>query len=154
MSGRSTRRWPDDRLGRGALWSLALLAAASCQIGGNRNPADSPVATSPHGATIHVDWRESDEGYWGDEAELLAVTDSGLYLLDGGSVVLYPFGVDAVVQAQSAPGTQPFNLDDPPDVALSVLEPYARYPFGLDRERMDGLLAALGRDSVVVRRVP
>ena len=38
-----------------------LLSSTACRVGGG-NPASSPVATSPRGATLAIDWRESSAG--------------------------------------------------------------------------------------------
>lgn len=132
---------------------LLLVPAGGCRLGGT-NPASSPVATSPHGAMLRIDWRENENHFWGDTAELLAVSDSGLHLLHGSQIVFYRFGLDARVRPRGVPDVGTLDLRDPEPEDLQILTAYARHPFGLDQGRLEALLTALGRDSVMVRRVP
>ena len=136
-----------------ALCGAVVLPISACRVGGG-NPASSPVATSPRGATLTIDWRESRETYWSDTAELLAVSDSGLYLLHGRHIVLYRFGSDARLRSMEAPTVETVDLREPEEQEVQDLAAYARYPFGLDAVGLARLGEALGIDSVVVRRRP
>lgn len=137
-----------------ALCVGALLAISACRIGSGVDPSSSPVATSPHGTLMRIDWREDNGQFWGDRAELLAVSDSGLYLLHAGTVVFYPRGVDAVLRPIQAEGIGNLHLRSVSDLMLDSVAIYARYPFGLSPDQIDELLTVLHSDSVIVRRAP
>jgi hypothetical protein len=81
------------------------------------------------------------------EGELLAVQDDGLLFLDGDVVRFVGFGpgFDVVLEE---PGPKPVR-GRPDPKTLGTLAYYARYPGGLDTERLAALLGALGQDSVV-----
>lgn len=139
----------------GLLVAAALVAISACVVRAGSNPASSPVAERPHGTTIAVDWRGPERLFFGGRAELLAVADTGVFLLhDGRAVVFYPRGVDARLHPREAPGVSTLNLRDAVPVELSELGRYARHPFGLDEATLGRLMDSLGQDSLFVRRVP
>jgi len=129
---------------------LVAIASSACYVG--TDPSRLAVARSPHGVAMRVAWLGSDAGNWGQDAELLAISESGIYLLHGRTPVLYPFGAPAILRTRSGPRFR-FDLRSSIDEErLEAIAPYARYPFGLDETGMRTLLDALGGDSVVVRR--
>ncbi|MDH3271066.1 MAG: hypothetical protein OEN56_07020 [Gemmatimonadota bacterium] len=132
----------------------ALLGTTGCAIRSGINPAASPVADSPHGATVVVDWRGPDTLHVRDRAELIAVADTGVILLHDRVLVYYPVGARGVFRVRGAPGVSVIDMRDPDPIDLVDVAPYARHPFGLDSGALDRLLATLGRDNVLVRRLP
>lgn len=138
----------------GALLAIAVgaLGSAACVLGTNLRTSD--LATQPIGATMRVDWRGENAGFWEREAELVLVADSGLYLLHRPNLVFYPFGSPARLRPRGAPGAPTVDLAEPDSAALVDLARYSRHPFGLDDDQLQGLLEAMGRDEVIVRRRP
>jgi hypothetical protein len=139
------------RIGAALVVVLGLLVVSTgCRVGSN--PAISPVATGPRGTRVDIYWRGPDDGYWERFAELVAVADSGLFLLHAASVVYYPLGAPVRMQPREAPGVGSVNLETAVPEDLGDLAPYARYPFGLDDTQIERLVEAMGRDRVIVRR--
>ncbi len=129
--------------------AVLLVAATACRVG--FDPTTSRVATSPLGTVVRVEWSGPTNSFWSDRSELIAVTDSGLYMLHGNALVFYPIGVPARLTALDARGIGRLYLQDPEPEALADWTPYARYPFGLSDDRLQALALALGRDSIAVR---
>lgn len=131
--------------------SLVALTAVGCRIG--PNPALSPIARSAQGVVVSVDWLGEDPGSWPDTAEVLGFDAGGAYLLQGGSIVLYPFGSPTVLRTPRR-GPPSLDLRSANEAETSALAQYARYPFGLDQALLERLLGAIGEDSVLVRSRP
>jgi hypothetical protein len=103
---------------------------------------------------VRVDWEGPvGEWAWPDVAELLAIGDSGVYLLHGSQPVLYPFRSSATLRTRSRP-IRRLDLRSRDDDDVEALTPYARYPFGMDDRVLEALIVALQVDSLVVRRRP
>lgn len=138
------------RRGPIALVLGALLLSGACRVG--QNPARSPAATSPRGIRVNVEWiRERNANP--PSGELLGVDERGAYLLHAGTVVLYPFGSFVVLRPDHSPPDD-LTLQAPSEEAVREFTQYARYPFGIDDALLQPVLAAVGADSVVVRRRP
>lgn len=129
--------------------AVLLIAATACRVG--FDPTTSRVATTPLGTAVRVEWSGPTNAFWSNEAELIAVSDSGLYLLHGESMVFYPLGVTARLTAVDARGIGRLYLGEPNPGTLADWTPYARYPFGLTDDRLEALAEALGGDSIAVR---
>lgn len=139
-----------SRMSRLLVFGCLALAPVACRMG--TNPSASPVARSPHGAMMRIDWREDHDTFWPETAELVTVADSGLFLLHPPAVVFYPFGIRARVASGQTPGVGTVNLEGPPPAEqLTALARYARHPYGLDDDGLGRLVEALGSDSIRVR---
>lgn len=133
---------------------VGCLLVTACVIRSGSNPAALDVATGPRGVLVNVDWRGSDELYLGTRAELLAVHETGVYLLHDRHVVFYPLGVSADLRPYRAHGVPTVDLRDATPVQLSEFSQYARHPFGLEAPVLQRLMDTLGQDSGLVRRWP
>lgn len=134
--------------------SVACLIVTGCVIRGGSNPAILDVAQGPRGVLVTVDWRGSNDLYVGDRAELLAVGETGVYLLHDERVVFYPLGVRASLRPYRSHGVPAVDLEDVTPLELSEISTFARYPFGLEASLLEGLMDTLGQDSALVRREP
>lgn len=138
---------------RGALRAVvlgAVLLSGACRVG--PNPALSPTATSPRGIRVEVEWiRERNANP--PSGELLGSDGRGVYLLHTGTVVLYPFGALVALRPDHSP-PEDLTLQAPSEESVREFTRYARYPFGIDDALLQPVLAAIGADSVVVRRRP
>ncbi len=130
---------------------VAVTILGACYMG--VNPERSPVVTSPAGTMVRVEWRGRDDGYWSDQGELLAISDSGVFLFQDRRVVFYPVRAPVVLRPRQAPGARRIDLTDVDDEELEKARPYARHPFGLSDARVLELARTMARDSAVVRRV-
>lgn len=140
---------PRSRAHHAILGALLCAALPGCRLGSN--PSISPAARSPQGVEVSVDWRAGDLfGPLG--GELLVIDERGIYVLEYGSVVLYPFGAPARIRSRSRPRTRvDVQRAAPGDARVAELAEYARHPFGLDPDQLQQLIDSTGRDSLIVR---
>lgn len=121
-----------------------VLLAAACASGPRVNKF-APIR-SPGGAIVTVA-----RGHTRFNAELLAVTDTALVLvdLDSQRVVLATYQAFSRVRFRSFPwtveGGRPLTSRE-----RERLRPWTRYPEGVDADRLPRLLAAYAQESLVV----
>jgi len=118
--------------------AVLFLAAASISCNWGYGPWLSPrgarvIATGASGAHY--------------EGELLAVRDDGVLFLDGDVVRLARFGPGFDVWLRD-PYHKAFR-GSPNEKTRRSLAYYARYPGGLDPDRLDALLDAMGQDRLL-----
>lgn len=123
---------------------LMVSALLACSIGPRAN--SFAPATGPEGVTADVQSRDTSF-----RAELLVLSDTGLLLLRGRTVVYAPYG--AIRHASFDQLNIELNDGEPPDAKEGQrLRLLSRFPQGASAARIRALLAAYHQDSVVVLR--
>ena len=122
---------------------LGVLAASACRWG--TRVERFPAATTPFGATMAISG--PDRRFL--DGELLAATDSGLFVARQARVIFVPFA--AIASARVAGLDQAYMLDrgKAPDAErLARLRRVSRFPQGLSDDVLARLLRAHAQDSV------
>lgn len=147
---------PARTRGRAAILATAAatLALAACAIG--PGPERSATLLSPHGAQVTVTVRASSPGTV--RGELLAVGDSGLYVLRSGDDIA-PRGVAlvdyrAITRVSESAFGRSFRTDGsaPSDEPRSHLAAVSRFPQGLRGDLLGAVLRLNGQ--VAPARIP
>lgn len=123
---------------------LALSALVACSFG-PRASSFAP-ATEPDGVTAEVQSRDTSF-----HAELLAVSDTGLLLLRGRTIVYAPYRVIRHASFDQLAVELP-NGESPDSADRQQLRLVSRFPQGASAERVRALLAGYQQDSLVVLR--
>jgi hypothetical protein len=127
-------------------WIASLLLVAGCTIG-PRVRTFAP-AREPRGLVAQVS-----RGQRRFDAELLAVTDTALLMLDprAGRILLVPFNATTRVRFPQLPGEYLLRRgNEPSPDQRERLRLLSRFPPGVDAELLSRLLAAYGQDSLRV----
>ena len=134
---------------------LAPLATSACQFG--KRLEHLPSATTPVGATMFI-LPAANAPY---SAELLAVEDSGLFVLAQGRLLFAPHAeltaATRVVGAASKPLGREWSYGRdgrPSDERLARLRLVSRFPQGLAPHVLDELLRLHGQDAVARQAPP
>lgn len=127
---------------------VLLLCAGACSLG--PRASEHPIARGPMGAKVTLSLGIASNGELNAAGELLAVSDSGLWILVGGERpgwaaygVIKHAVLDPVDVEFDGPGV-------PPPAVLDRMRMASRYPEGLTPELRKRLLVAYGRDSLLV----
>jgi len=127
-------------------WTPCLLVIAACTIG-PRVQTFAPART-PGGLVAQVS-----RGRERFDAELLAVTDTALLMLDprAGRILLVPFNATTRVRFPQLPEKYLLRRgNEPSPNQREELRLLSRFPPGVDAGLLSRLLAAYGQDSLTV----
>lgn len=125
---------------------VILLLCAACSFG--PRAADHFLAVGPAGVTAEVAVKNDVS-----DGELLAVSDSGLWLLMRGAPTWAPYGAMDSVWFPSLGGDARFGMHEVPSAELRRrLELGSRFPNGMSSGLLAALVHAYRSDSVKVLR--